>query len=396
MVTRDVSARRSFDEALQIAQNAIGMLEGQGVTRASCKGRRISLKDTHTVRCGADTRAAEAGLDTLMYVFNFEDSLGFAVVSANRATPGLIAVTESGYYNPEERQDNVAFEALMENAKCYISGSRYINPPIDSLNHDTLYDIVDRVWPLVQVKWGQTTYYSKYCPNGYAGCAPIAVAQVLTYFANIDSMDITYQWRDVDKQLFDWPDIRRHRLSYIVNGVEASHLYCNVVDSLNTHNAIGRLCRQLGEIMKSNYSSPGITGTEFDSIVSCLSFLGFSNVYKQSVHSKCFKDSLKSNHVFLVKGKSQFDIVGHVWIVDGFFEECIVAPTIYDEGGNIIVPTYIYNHINWGWNGMSNGYYLDEVFDVNNCYQLDANPYGQMSGNRYKFTQSLEYIDVHL
>ena len=33
-------------------------------------------------------------MDTLLYVFNFEDEQGFAVVSAIRQTEGLIAVIE--------------------------------------------------------------------------------------------------------------------------------------------------------------------------------------------------------------------------------------------------------------------------------------------------------------
>lgn len=393
---QNLAGRRSFEEAIQIAENAIGMLEKSEVkTRGAATMRRISLPETHVVRSGSETRTA-CGIDTLMYVFNFEDSLGFAVVSTNRATPGLIAITESGYYNPEEEQENKAFEMLMGNALLFVSKSRYIRPPVDTLNHDTLYDMVESIWPLVPVRWGQKSIYGSLCPNDYAGCAPVAVAQALSYFGHLDSLAMTYSGHDINIQYLDWVDICKHKLYYKFMGNELP-MYCQASDS--AHTAISRLCRQLGELMHSDYVFPNstnlipMTNTSADSIVYVLRDLGFPSAYFYPYCQECTMNPIRLNHILLFIGENSQTGVWHAWIVDGFLREKIVAPVTLDDEGNPVV--LLYNHVNWGWDGIKDGYYLDGIFDSNCCHTYDASPYGSPNNIRFMYNQNIYYINLY-
>ena len=84
------SMQRTFDEALQIAQDAINELEKNTTTRSTFNSRKICIDSTQIVCNNHLTRSEHnINIDTLMFIFNFEDSLGFAVVSGNKATPAL-------------------------------------------------------------------------------------------------------------------------------------------------------------------------------------------------------------------------------------------------------------------------------------------------------------------
>lgn len=91
---------RSYNEAFEIAQKSIAMVETSNVTRSSVQ-RRIDPDNSFVFSSKGMTRLANEASDTLLYVFNFENEEGFALVSASRNTEGLLAITESGSYRPD-------------------------------------------------------------------------------------------------------------------------------------------------------------------------------------------------------------------------------------------------------------------------------------------------------
>ena len=117
------SNKRSYSEALEIAQNAISILDDNNQLTRSSSNRRVDLNEKPITICADNrfsTRSSEnIGNDTLMYVFNYTDNNGFAVVSADKGTEGLIAVIESGHYDPSDTTDT-GFRSYMIAAKYYI------------------------------------------------------------------------------------------------------------------------------------------------------------------------------------------------------------------------------------------------------------------------------------
>ena len=96
---------RSYDEALAIAKNAISMLEdGDAATRSGEASRTIDLANgVKTYRQNVTRADGSVSNDPLLYVFNFNDNKGFAVVSAKRSTGGLLALVEKGSYDPNSK-----------------------------------------------------------------------------------------------------------------------------------------------------------------------------------------------------------------------------------------------------------------------------------------------------
>ena len=117
-------SKRTYQEALDIAQNSITILEhANNATRSIGACRTI---DRNAIIVGSQhniTRSASEQDDTLFYVFNFCNDEGFAVVSASKNTDGLLAVTESGHYSANETSEIEGFDMFMDLAENYVTNS---------------------------------------------------------------------------------------------------------------------------------------------------------------------------------------------------------------------------------------------------------------------------------
>lgn len=90
------SRNRSLEEVLSIARNASAIFAGNKTRSVE---REIDLANIEYVIAPPVTRGAGRGrADTLLYVVNYAGGKGFAVVSGNKDTEGLLAVTEKGAY----------------------------------------------------------------------------------------------------------------------------------------------------------------------------------------------------------------------------------------------------------------------------------------------------------
>jgi hypothetical protein len=74
----------------------------------------------------------------------------------------------------------------------------------------------------------------------------------------------------------------------------------------------------------------------------------------------------------LTIGNDKRDETGHTWVVDGYR---FISMFMVDKKTGAIVKALNssphYAHVNWGWNGSGNGYYLSNVFDTDNPLMLD-------------------------
>ena len=126
-LTADTSNIRSYEDAFKIAQSGINMLE-------NTKGTRSSLSIKREIDMGEGVRpiyssplTRSPNEDPLMYVVNFKDNMGYAIVSADKEAEGLIAVTERGHYAESDSIDNPGLALYMEKAKEYLLLTREEN-----------------------------------------------------------------------------------------------------------------------------------------------------------------------------------------------------------------------------------------------------------------------------
>lgn len=361
------SSIRSFEEAFQIAQSAIPIIEGSTVTRGGCH-RKIDLNGSKVYKLDATRGSSTATNDTLMYIFNFENNEGFAIVAAPKNTEGLLAITERGHFEPGTKTGIEGFDMFVDMAEEYVNRMALL--PIDSLALVLLRtrytSHTPQAGPYIEVKWGQRYPEGEFCPNGVSGCTNTAMAQIMTYFQYPSSINLTYDERDMDTQYLNWTNMISHTTGH-------SLLECPSYQQ-DTHSMIGRLCRQLGEMNNSTYvyesgTTPASTGTNtLAYAASTFATLGYTTNPWDSIPHIDLESELDDGHILLVRGSRSGS--GHAWVLDGYTEAEYYEEIYHISGNTIIIdetfgPLYtnLY-HINWGWYGMNNGYFAHNVFNT--------------------------------
>lgn len=361
LLSNENSYVRSYDEALKIAEQSISMLEDSSITR-SISSRTISLNDTKVCLRVSNSATRSDEQDTLIYVFNFADNRGFALVSASKNTEGLLAITEKGFFDPEKKPQNGGFNEFVENAKRYVEKSMADSftrgaASFDPQYRDSIvYSTIAR-GPYLTVKWGQELPEGEFCSNGYAGCSNVAIAQILSYYAYPSSVSLTYPGRDKSTQTLNWELIKAHDTGHSLSN-------CLISDTA-THKAIGRFIRQIGELSYSNYDSL-MTATNSIYQQSALSSLGYSSS-TTSIYPSVVKSQLDYQKLILINGRDNIENYGHSWVIDGYryvTSTCyrfIAVPGGWDLYSITTNTTNLY-HFNWGWYGECDGFFNSVAF----------------------------------
>ena len=369
---QSLSELRSFEEALQIANNSISLLNNGEATRASST-RKINLADCKAVMRNAATRSSEGSNDTLMYVFNFEDNQGFAIVSASKSTEGLLAVTEKGYYDPEEGTNVENFNFFMEKARDYVAKAPKLRFPPDIpviFERDSIVTIHAQKGPFITVNWGQEFPEGELCPNGLSGCVPTAIGQILSWWCYPTSMDINYPGADISVQALNWSQIKAHQTGHELDSCQTQV----------THEAIGRMMRELGEMTLSTYSQTSPSGgprtySAMLHIPRTLKLLGYNEIMDEPYNF----DSLAVSHLNLFHPLLIFGACPegggsyhHTWVFDGYIKNITYCYHLIRVSANsnvwiidsVTTTTQRLCHYNWGWYGDCNGYFSSGVFDT--------------------------------
>ncbi len=366
---------RTYQEALEIAQKSISILEGEkGITRSSVKRRSVDKNAVIISSKQNITRSTNCQGDTLLYVFNYSDNQGFAVVSASKDTEGLLAITDKGRYNTEECSGIEGFDMFMDLATVYVQYSKpgiKLRPPYDFTEiKDSIAVHESYDGPYVTVRWGQTGVEGGVCPNHTAGCAITAMAQAMSYYEYPAFIALTYDGADELIQLLNWSDIKNH----------ISYYECN--DSPTYHTAIARLCRQLGELAGTTYgsqgSSTGNAGMEY-----AMQSMGYQTGGWQAYNETPLISNIQQHKILLMRGSRYNETgeeIGHAWLLDGVYtrttEVFTFSKTQFELFWNLVyynTMTSYYYHFNWGYDGSNNGYFSGNVFNTANVVNPDTN-----------------------
>ncbi len=418
------SQLRSYEEAKFIALQSISMLDSDSdnsvTTRGASSSRTLQDKDTYVVCVDpSETRSSESfDNDTLMYVFNFENNQGFAIVSAEKGTEGLIAVIESGHYNPSDTIDT-GFRRYMTAAKLYISANRaQENTEPNRAPKGFYYEIDTTAWcnipARITVKWGQNFHEGQFCPNQTSGCSNTAAAMIMSYFEYPTLLEIRYNGFPYTYRTLNWSGIKNY-----INRYSCSYAFLNNVSSCTNedHKSVGHLCRELAERAESTfYYDPNSTLTETQKIRNTLSDFGYTvgsiTSYQNLVNTSTIRDHLSDGKLIYMRGSNNTENSGgHAWVIDGYYG-FTVHSCYYEYGFTNGLPdppvlmdeqyhTHRYNHINWGYNGNNNGYFVDGVFSYyETAYNYDNNFYVHATTDPdliadYNFANSVLFFTIY-
>ena len=386
------SKYRSIEDAIEIASNATSLLGEGTAVRSRGTGRVVDhLSEIGLIRNSAKSRNAED--DTLIYVVNYANNQGYAMIGASKKAPGLLAVTESGHYDVEEGTDIPALEMWIDDIKESLSTLSDGWDEIDTLGiynpTDRTYEKAeyDTVWAinrpaLVRVAWGQDTkYFNRHTlkyedcyegslyPNKVAGCSNIAISQILTYIRRPYTITLTHDGSHKSIPL-DWTKINMYgsldneHLTYHPDGI-----------GTETFDVIANLVREIGYRSQS-FCKGQSTSTKISQAYSTLKYLGLPHsdaiILVKGGSSQWVQQLTENECVLYVYGGTSADPNnGHSWVCDGLLKfkiRCRYYQGTKTSSGVVnwelvntdddYVPEASYLHMNWGWRHLHDGYFI--------------------------------------
>lgn len=279
------------------------------------------------------------------HVFNIGSDGGFVIVSASDLTPDIIGYTDEGAFDANNIPDNM--KAWLQGYADQIAWvEKNGEQVVESKVRKAPAGVKSAIAPLIQTKWNQTSPYNGMVPSGcVTGCVATAMAQMLYYCANQPSFP-----KGTTKEIPSYTDGNGHDVGACsVTTFDWADMQLTYSGSESTaqKNAVATLMKYCGASVNMRYGSTSSATTMY--VAEALNnYFGYDhhlkNVYRDQYSSTGWEDlmydEIASGRPVLYGGKSSSS--GHAFICDG-----------YSEDG--------YFHINWGWGGLHDGYYLLSV-----------------------------------
>ena len=287
-------------------------------------------------------KAAEAR--SLYYVFNVGNDKGFVIVAGDDAVSPILAYADRGDFS--EREMAPAAKAMLESYAQQIEMIQ--QDPSLSVAAATSYAAIA---PMVESQWNQSEPYNYMCPTiegepgrSVTGCVATAMAQIIYYHKHpveqtkaIPAYELSsrYVIPGADPVTLNWDAMQ---LTY--TGSEA--------EDDPSALAVAQLMVLCGKSVKMSYSSSA-SGAVSESVPAALkeyfdydgaAHMVYRDEYANADWEKMIYDELAAKRPVYLSGTSVSgtSVVGHAFVCDG-----------YDGEGLF--------HINWGWGGMSDGYF---------------------------------------
>lgn len=327
----NVGANDAHNKALQFLNNRQGRVMSSGP-------RQLTL--VHSERSNADARLAD------YYVFNADDGSAFVIVAGDDRAADVLA-----YGSRAIDMNNVPCN-MQWMLKHYKQQMDYLRSHPDvSLKTATRHNSVV-VSPLVSCTWNQRSPFYNQCPTSgtqhcLTGCVATAMAQVMYYWKYPESA----------------PPLDGYTSE--INGITVGALpggtfdWGNMLDVYPTNatteqkNAVAMLMRYCGQACYMAYGTNG-SGAYSDDELEGMKTFGYNEAallldrddYSADEWAAMIEEQLAVGCPILYGGVDADKNAGHAFVVDG----C---------GGGMY-------HINWGWSGSGDGYFMLDAFTTMN------------------------------
>lgn len=266
------------------------------------------------------------------YVFNKANENGYIIVAADDHLPAVIGYTDSGSFDLENAPET--FKSWLNN---FTQNADYITSkaPKKVSNH---------VLPLLgNVKWNQGAPFNNDCPmdksnrRSVTGCVATAIAQAMylqQWPVKSENNPLTYTTRtgitvtNPFNHTYDWANMKAD------GGSTATE-----------QKAVSQLIYDVGCALHMNYSSQSSGAFDKDMKPALENYFGYDTnmallsraAYTDTEWYHFIRYELDNGRAVIYNGQAIGG--GHSFVCDG-----------YDVNN--------YFHINWGWGGMSDGYYF--------------------------------------
>ena len=315
------------------------------------------------------------------YVFNIGNNRGFVIVSADDRTEPILGYSYEGSFDPENVPVNMQ-EWLNGYAKQIklVKESNIVAPRMLAAE-GAKKPFRHFIPTMLTCRWNQTTPFNDDCPDfkdGYGkrptGCVATAMAQVMYY----------HKWPKEEipaipgYEFYDDPTYGGDGRNHSMDGMPAVQFdWDNMIDEYSysslkeSKKAVAELMRYCGQSLRMGYHPYASGAYTYDLPSALRDYMGYDKGAKfldrQGYTSQEWEDivynELINNRPVLYSGMS-WGAGGHQFVCDGYENE--------------------YFHFNWGWGGVSDGYFKLNV--------LEPEQEGVVGGNGLNFSDGQQII----
>lgn len=311
-----------------------------------------------------------------IHVFNFANNKGFAIMSADKRLPSLLAIVEDGSYEDIAASDNPGPKMFIDKVEWtlkrhidedpFSGGGGGGNGSGGSTGPKTVYSewqtTVFRRDRQCKVTWHQGDNYNYYCPRdpetgelSCAGCVPVALAQLMTIFKYPPSYN---------GHVFHWDEMTAYPHGEMC--------------SLSAYVEIAQLIALLGLPANLNvdYHANG-SGSYIENIPRTMEHLGYMGTGRICTYNTdSIVDELTLGYpVILSALPSKVATRGHAWLASGAMlrQRDKIELDGNDKVTSRTTEKEWYILCNWGWDkSQLNGFYLSEAFNVRKGPSFDC------------------------
>lgn len=336
-----------------------------------------SFVNSHFGRKGGSDLKSQGQVKGLgFYVFNMTEKGGFVIVSNESRSRPIIGFSETGKFDADNMPDNMrAWLQGYADEIAWLKKQPVVETATVTKNSKTRAGshVTTEIKPLVKTQWNQRAPYNNLCPEyisgerSVTGCVATAMAQVMKYHNHPSAPTKVipeYQTDSYHLQLsnlpittFDWKN-----MSDTYTGKETDA----------TATAVATLMQYCGYSVKMDYG-PSSGSNSINVATALKEYFDYKSTTQFVSRSSYTYDKwvdliyyeLANKRPVVYGGQSSGG--GHEFVCDGYK---------YENGTD-------YFHINWGWGGQSDDYY---VLSVLNPYEGQGAG-GSSSNDGFQFGQ---------
>ena len=285
---------------------------------------------------------------------------GKQVLEAKRSNMPVLGTFDNGC-SAEQTSEMASFLRFYDEAVRRVEAGEEMDDVFIRINRAAA--TADSVGPLLgNIKYDQGEPYNRKCPvlnnegRSVTGCVATAMAQVMRFYQHPScgtgtssytgsSGAVTY---DFSKHPFNWNLILENYSSQSYTNAQAEAvaelmLACGAsVNMKYSADGSGSNADKAALALKNNFDYPTAANLEL--------YVSTEDI-RQNILVEVWGEALRMNidagHPVIYAGSSGNAITGHCFVVDGYK---------FDAAGNT------YFHINWGWSGLNDGWFLITAF----------------------------------
>ena len=302
------------------------------------------------------------------YIYNDAQNKGFVIVSGNTDMGEILAYSNENALDTTNLHPGLA--QLLNSYKMAFKAINTNNAVETEAKKGAFF--AKTVAPLLKTTWSQDAPYNALLGYNYTGCVATTISQVLKYHewpvqgmgnvSYVNTSDNRTLSGNLNLSQYDWANM----LPNYDAPVQATQAQCN---------AVAKLMKDVGLASGMQYHPGFAVATNqgaFDAFVKHFDYQA-TCVYQSTEGPSVFADLLRQELVdgfpFYFYGATKDYKGAHAWVVDGF-----------DDKG--------FFHMNFGWNGQSNGYYSLSALNLSQSGK-------EFNGAKLAFSRAFMAIFAH-